>query len=138
MQSSEMEIMALEGGVLLPGAILPLNIFEPRYTKMLSEGLKGNRTFAVCHIEEGKPAQYYGLGLIKSSVRHENGTYIVTLEGVTRYRINKIVSMVPLLRVESQLAVIESKVASWKKLSLHSEISIQNPSLISKNSLTIH
>ena len=39
--------------VLFPGGLLPLRIFEPRYLRMVSECLRGDRPFAVAAIKDG-------------------------------------------------------------------------------------
>ena len=39
--------------VLFPGGLLPLRIFEPRYLRMVSECLRGDRPFAVSAIRDG-------------------------------------------------------------------------------------
>lgn len=39
--------------VLFPGAVLPLRIFEPRYTDMISRCMKTDSGFGVCLIREG-------------------------------------------------------------------------------------
>lgn len=41
------------GTVLLPGAVLPLQIFEPRYRTMLADCLQGEPEFGVVMIERG-------------------------------------------------------------------------------------
>ena len=41
------------GSVLLPGAPLPLHIFEPRYQQLLNETLEDDRTFGVVLITRG-------------------------------------------------------------------------------------
>ena len=94
--------MALEGIVLLPKSVLALNIFEPRYKDLLSSGLKNDRTFAVCHVQDGRPASCFGLGLIKSSMQNSDGTYFLMLEGIERYRIKEVLSVDPVLRVLCQ------------------------------------
>jgi Lon protease-like protein len=40
---SRLPVFPLPGAVLLPGGDLPLNIFEPRYLKMLSDALASDR-----------------------------------------------------------------------------------------------
>jgi Lon protease-like protein len=42
--------------VLLPGGLLPLRIFEPRYLRMVSECLRGDQPFAVAAIKDGPEA----------------------------------------------------------------------------------
>ena len=39
--------------VLVPGAALPLHIFEPRYRQMLADCLEGDRRFGIARLEEG-------------------------------------------------------------------------------------
>lgn len=41
------------GSVLLPGAPLPLHIFEPRYQELLNQALEDDRTFGVVLISRG-------------------------------------------------------------------------------------
>ena len=43
--------------VLLPGAPLPLHIFEPRYREMIGECLETSRPFGVVRIKEGEVAE---------------------------------------------------------------------------------
>ena len=40
-------LMILSNATLFPSAILPLNIFEPRYRMMLSDVLESHRMFAI-------------------------------------------------------------------------------------------
>jgi len=41
------------GSVLLPGMVLPLHVFEPRYREMIEQVLAGDRRFGVVLIERG-------------------------------------------------------------------------------------
>ncbi len=41
------------GTVLLPGAVLPLHVFEPRYRALVADCLRGDREFGVVLIERG-------------------------------------------------------------------------------------
>lgn len=52
MQSEQIPIFPLHT-VLFPGGPLPLRVFEPRYTDMISKCLKSNHGFGVCLIREG-------------------------------------------------------------------------------------
>lgn len=81
-------VMTLPSATLFPQALLPLYIFEPRYRQMLSDMLKTNRMFSVAMQEPGKkretPCQVAGLGLIRVSVGHNDGTSHLILQGLTR------------------------------------------------------
>jgi ATP-dependent Lon protease len=80
--------------VLLPGAALPLHIFEPRYRSLVSDCLEGDRRFGlVCHdwdergpflSEEGR------VGCVAEIVEHESledGRSLIVVRGVERFRI---------------------------------------------------
>ena len=54
--------------VLFPGAHLPLQIFEPRYTDLVGECLKNDSGFGVCCIEEGSEVGEH-------ATCHDVGTY---------------------------------------------------------------
>lgn len=106
-----MDIMLLEGVVLLPKSVVPLNIFEPRYRKMLNDSLEGSRTFALASLIDQRPARYFGVGLVQSSIQNQDGTYQLILEGVDRYRMDKILSTEPVLTAECEKVVLYSRVS---------------------------
>ena len=101
----EAPIMTLPNATLFPQALLPLYIFEPRYRRMLADALDSTRMFAVAMQRPGNsrelPSPVAGLGLIRVSVGHRNGTSHLILQGVARvelettvrykpYRVNRI------------------------------------------------
>ena len=55
--------------VLFPGGPLPLRVFEPRYTDMISQCLKSGHGFGVCLIREGDET-----GSATKTQTHEIGT----------------------------------------------------------------
>src|SRR5262245_25985656 len=71
-------VMTLPGATLFPQALLPLYIFEPRYRKMLSDMLRSDRMIIVAMQKPGckreTPCDIAGLGLIRVSVGHRDGT----------------------------------------------------------------
>lgn len=81
-------VMTLPSATLFPQALLPLYIFEPRYRQMLSDMLKTDRMFSVAMQKPGKqresPCQVAGLGLIRVSVGHQDGTSHLILQGLAR------------------------------------------------------
>jgi uncharacterized protein len=88
-------LFPLPGVVLLPGTILPLHIFEPRYRAMIADALGGNRMIGMAKLKPGweeeqeSPAihQVGGAGEIVESELLEDGRYNILLEGRFRYRI---------------------------------------------------
>ncbi|MFM1769968.1 MAG: hypothetical protein RJA22_2497 [Verrucomicrobiota bacterium] len=85
---SEVPVMTLPSATLFPQALLPLYIFEPRYRHMLADMLQGQRMFSVAMQKPGltreAPCSVAGLGLIRVSVDHEDGTSHLILQGLAR------------------------------------------------------
>lgn len=80
--------MTLPDAVLFPGETLPLYIFEPRYRKMLSDVLEGERMFSVARRRPTSarevPETVAGIGLVSASVQSPDGTSHLTLHGLRR------------------------------------------------------
>jgi ATP-dependent Lon protease len=85
---SEVPVMTLPNATLFPQALLPLYIFEPRYRKMLTDSLNSDRMFSVAMQKPGRsretPSPVAGLGLIRVSVGHKDGTSHLVLQGIAR------------------------------------------------------
>ena len=83
---NEVPVMTLPSATLFPQALLPLYIFEPRYRRMLSDMLRAGRMFSVAMQKPGKvrenPCAVAGLGLIRVSVGHDDGTSHLILQGL--------------------------------------------------------
>lgn len=92
----EIPIFPLTGALLLPGGRMPLNIFEPRYLHMIDDALKSGRHIGMVQPaldgskrDDGEP-QLCGvgcLGRLTSFAESGDGRYIISLEGVTRFRL---------------------------------------------------
>ena len=86
-------IFPLPGALLFPGGLLPLNIFEPRYLNMIDDAMAGDRLIGMVQAIGGGPkhhpeiAAVGTLGEIVSHSETEDGRYLITLTGVSRYRI---------------------------------------------------
>ncbi len=82
------------GSVLLPTAILPLHVFEPRYRAMIRTCLDGDGHFGVTLIERGSEvgggdmrADVGTLAIIAEAQELEDGRWAVIAVGTTRIRI---------------------------------------------------
>lgn len=86
-------VMVLQNVILFPQAMLPLYIFEPRYRRLLSDALYGNRMMAVAMRKPGagqeRAERIGGLGLIRACVTHDDGTSHLVLQGLARVKIEK-------------------------------------------------
>ncbi len=87
-------VFPLTGVVLLPRGTLPLNIFEPRYLKMVDDAMRGNRLIGMVQprIHEGlgdTPPLFEvgGVGRITSYSETDDARFHITLSGLCRFRI---------------------------------------------------
>ena len=91
--------MTLPNATLFPQALLPLYIFEPRYRHMLADALHSNRMFSVAMQKPGTeretPSPVAGLGLIRVSVAHRDGTSHLILQGLARVELTETVRYRP-------------------------------------------
>jgi ATP-dependent Lon protease len=88
---TEVPVMILSNATLFPQALLPLYIFEPRYRRMLADVLHTHRVFAVAMQRPASkretPAPIAGLGVVRVSVDHKDGTSHLILQGLARVRL---------------------------------------------------
>jgi ATP-dependent Lon protease len=95
----EVPVMTLPNATLFPQALLPLYIFEPRYRQMLADALHSNRMFSVAMQKPGNtretPSPVAGLGLIRVSVGHRDGTSHLILQGLARVELEETVRYKP-------------------------------------------
>lgn len=83
-------IFPLEGVLLLPGGKLPLNIFEPRYLDMINAALAGHRMIGMIQPKDGKTLYNTGCaGKITEFSETEDGRYLITLRGISRFAVKE-------------------------------------------------
>jgi uncharacterized protein len=94
--SSILPIFPLPGVLLLPRGRLPLNIFEPRYLAMTRDALAGERLIGMVQptdprIVGDNPAVYPTgcAGRITSFTETDDGRFLITLTGISRFRIRE-------------------------------------------------
>lgn len=88
-------VFPLTGAVLLPGAKLPLNVFEPRYLAMTEDALAAGRMLGMIQPDPQRPRQASGpalyrvgcLGRLISFSETDDGRYLITLSGVARFTV---------------------------------------------------
>ena len=90
---AELAIFPLTGVLLLPGAKLPLNIFEPRYLSMIGWALGASRMIGMIQPtgpNDGEHPEVYRTGCagrIVSFSETDDGRYLITLCGSARFDI---------------------------------------------------
>lgn len=93
----EVGLFPLPNVVLLPGATLPLQIFEPRYRAMIRDALEGQSLIAMALLRPGYEAYYYTnladihstvcIGRIREHIQIADGRYFINLHGTCRARV---------------------------------------------------
>ncbi len=88
-------IFPLPGALLLPRSRLPLHLFEPRYLAMLDDVLKRpDRLIGMVQPYEGpdKTGKLHSIGCagrVSAFSETEDGRYMITLAGISRFRITQ-------------------------------------------------
>ena len=93
---SSLPIFPLPNCVLLPGGLLPLHVFEPRYRELTRDSLAGHHLIGVARLRPGYEQTYYGrppvyerfgVGKIICSEELPDGRFALLLRGVARVEI---------------------------------------------------
>ncbi|MEM8553745.1 MAG: LON peptidase substrate-binding domain-containing protein [Pseudomonadota bacterium] len=86
-------VFPLPGALLLPRSRLPLHIFEPRYLAMLDDTLKtSHRLIGMIQPSDapgGKARKLHSIGCagrVTGFSETEDGRYMITLSGISRFR----------------------------------------------------
>jgi Lon protease-like protein len=97
-------VFPLTGSLLLPGNLLPLNIFEPRYRNMVADALEGEQLIGmvqpvtplqdnwVANAQQPESPEIYAIGCVGRIEEHEpqdDGRYLIVLRGVARFRVRQ-------------------------------------------------
>lgn len=99
--------------ILVPGLVLPLHIFEPRYRLMIQELLEKSdeeeREFGIVAVRDGHDISSTGINalhpvgtstILREVNAHEDGRYDIVTTGSRRFRITSLDTSSPLLRAE--------------------------------------
>jgi Lon protease-like protein len=97
-------VFPLTGSLLLPGNLLPLNVFEPRYRNLVADALEGDRYIGMIQplvprqdswvdaAQESDEPRLYAvgcLGRIDECEPQPDGRYLILLRGVCRFRVER-------------------------------------------------
>lgn len=98
-------VFPLTGSLLLPGNLLPLNIFEPRYRNMVADAMEGDRYIGMIQplvprqdnnwvllAEQPDTPDIYQVGCagrIEECEPQDDGRYLIVLRGVSRFRVRQ-------------------------------------------------
>ncbi|MEM1274265.1 MAG: LON peptidase substrate-binding domain-containing protein [Pseudomonadota bacterium] len=100
-------VFPLPGALLLPRARLPLHLFEPRYLQMMDDTLKTpHRLIGMVQPHDGPDGERRlhtigCAGRVTQFSETEDGRYMITLSGISRYRIrNESEGFTPYIRAD--------------------------------------
>src|ERR1700749_1266193 len=88
-------VFPLDGALLLPGGVLPLNIFEPRYLNMIDDALAGERIIGMIQTVSGGKKERRSLagvgcaGRLTSFSETGDGRYLISLTGLCRFKVER-------------------------------------------------
>ena len=88
-------IFPLSNFIIFPNTTVPLNIFEPRYIQMIDDSMKSHRMIGMIQPRKSgelrKPDLYEVgcIGKITSFNETDDGRYLVIINGISRFNIDK-------------------------------------------------
>lgn len=101
---------------LVPGLVMPLHIFEPRYRAMveglLEEPQDEDRLFAMVAVRDGRSVEQHGIDalhpigvttLIRDADRYADGRFDIVTVGQQRFRLRSIDASAPLIHADVEL-----------------------------------
>ena len=90
----KISVFPLSNFIIFPNTSVPLNIFEPRYIKMVNDSMKTNRIIGMVQPknQKKKTPELYSVGCagkITSFNETEDGRYLIVISGICRFKILK-------------------------------------------------
>ena len=107
-------VFPIGGVIVLPRGQLPLNIFEPRYLNMIDDAMAGDRIIGMVQPSGGSRelpslSPVGCAGRITSFAETSDGRYLITLTGVSRFRItSELPSKAPYRTVRADFTPFEA------------------------------
>ena len=88
---SKIPVFPLRSAIFFPETNLPLNIFEPRYLRMVEKAIKGNGALGMIQSKEidGEVFEVGCLGKINDHKKTDDGRILINLFGLSRFKIDK-------------------------------------------------
>ena len=89
---NKIPVFPLSNFIIFPKIAVPLNIFEPRYLKMIDDAMKGTKMIGMIQpkkLNQNIPSLYdIGCaGKITSYSETDDGRYLIVLSGISRFKI---------------------------------------------------
>lgn len=113
--------------VLLPGALMPLHVFEPRYRAMLRDVIEGHRVLSVVLVTDpqavdahGHPrlAGVAGVGVVVDYAELAGGRYDILVRGRARVRLEELPFVPPYRRARGEVLASQGEASRADAASL--------------------
>ena len=89
--SKKISVFPLSNFIIFPNTSVPLNIFEPRYIKMIDDSMKANRIIGVVQPRnKNEIPELYStgcMGRITNFNETDDGRYLIIIRGISRFKI---------------------------------------------------
>jgi hypothetical protein len=95
----------LLGGAFYPQGVSYLNVFEMKYRTMMFDISKKDDTFGYIHSDNGKIASVGTLCKVKDRQLLDDGRQFISFEGVSRFRVRRILKTLPYILAEVELGL---------------------------------
>ena len=124
-------IFPLPNCVLLPGGLMPLHVFEPRYRELTRDCLASHQLMAVARLRPGYEQTYYGkppvyercgVGKIICSEELPDGRFALLLRGVARVEIERELPVERTYRMVSAKLLADAKCDPQHALDFHHKL----------------
>tara|TARA_B100000475_G_C14998745_1_gene315451 strand:+ start:75 stop:719 length:645 start_codon:yes stop_codon:yes gene_type:complete len=92
---NKIPVFPLSNFIIFPEITVPLNVFEPRYINMVDDSMKNSRMIGMIQPKKNSNVQNPELfdigclGKITSFNETDDGRYLIVLNGLTRFKIQK-------------------------------------------------
>ncbi len=116
---NEVFVFPLRGLVFFPTTTLPLNIFEPRYIRMVRDAVEQERLIAVSPLdpldrraEDHHPSELIvGAGKVQILEERPDGTMLVAIRGSARLGLGELTAREPYIRALSRPAPVDARLS---------------------------
>ena len=87
----KISVFPLSNFIIFPNTSVPLNIFEPRYVKMIDDSMKANRIIGMVQPRnKNEIPELYSIGCagrITNFNEIDDGRYLIVIKGISRFKI---------------------------------------------------
>ena len=91
---NKIPVFPLSNFIIFPKTSVPLNIFEPRYIQMVDDAMKGEKIIGMAQPKKKNSdiPNLYDIGCagkISNFKKTEDGRYLIVINGISRFKIEK-------------------------------------------------